>query len=282
MQPVYTDPPPSPKQEVEDPCLQAGSLIGCQNRSLGEAVALGGTPYRLHYQSNRVAGTTGVNSLATAYTFDLGGWTLDVQHRYDPDTNTLFLSTGGFRSSESPGGVSPSSVSGYLIAAQDGLQVYEFDSNGVHIKTRHALNGATLLSFTYNSAGNLLSVTDGSNNFTPFIRNPQGKLMSMTAPYGQVSKVTPSKQGYLTNLKDPAGKSIKAKYSVAGLLISFTDLRGATAQFAFDSTGLLVSDKNASNGKQTLASKGDRVIHTSALGRITSLLRQRDVLPRAP
>jgi hypothetical protein len=48
---------------------------------LGEAIPLAGTPYRLHYQSNRTAGTTGANAVAIAYAQDLGGWTLNVQHR---------------------------------------------------------------------------------------------------------------------------------------------------------------------------------------------------------
>lgn len=43
--------------EPEDAvCTAAGSVIGCENQSLGEVVPITGTPFRLHYQSDRVAG----------------------------------------------------------------------------------------------------------------------------------------------------------------------------------------------------------------------------------
>jgi RHS repeat-associated protein len=257
---------------VEDPCLQSGSIIGCENRSLGEAVAVGGTPFRLHYQSNRVASASGVNAVATAYALDLGGWTLNVHHRYDPASNTLFLGTGGFRSAASLGTVTASASSGFLIASEDGQRVYEFDSNGVHLSTRNALTGATLLSFAYDASGRLASVTDGSSNATTFTRNAQGKLVSITGPYGQVSKVTLSQQGYITSLKDPAGKSVRAKYTKTGLMTAFTNARGNTSSFTYDASGLLVQDKNAVGGKQTLATNaaGDTVTHTSAMGHTTT------------
>ncbi len=38
------------------PCQNTGSIIGCQDQTLGEAVPLAGTPFTLHYISNRVPG----------------------------------------------------------------------------------------------------------------------------------------------------------------------------------------------------------------------------------
>src|SRR5659263_292808 len=58
-------PPPdatSPNQStpdnphVDDPDTQCGSIIGCQDMVLGEAVDMTGTPFSLHYQSDRVPG----------------------------------------------------------------------------------------------------------------------------------------------------------------------------------------------------------------------------------
>ena len=40
----------------EDPCERAGSIIGCESRTLGEAIPLAGTPFSLHYQSERAQG----------------------------------------------------------------------------------------------------------------------------------------------------------------------------------------------------------------------------------
>lgn len=53
--------PPTPKPqlkipEVTDPCISLGSVIGCENQSLGESVPVTGTDWSLHYQSNRTPG----------------------------------------------------------------------------------------------------------------------------------------------------------------------------------------------------------------------------------
>lgn len=54
------DPPKQPKPDADrrdpDPCTQFGSIIECQNQTLGETAAVAGTPFVLHYMSDRVAG----------------------------------------------------------------------------------------------------------------------------------------------------------------------------------------------------------------------------------
>jgi RHS repeat-associated protein len=47
---------PKVKRALDKPTCQAGSLIECENQILGEAVALNGTPFSLHYRSDRVPG----------------------------------------------------------------------------------------------------------------------------------------------------------------------------------------------------------------------------------
>ena len=49
------DGPVGPSPE-DDPCEQQGSTIECQNQILGEDLPLAGTPFRLHYRSDRTAG----------------------------------------------------------------------------------------------------------------------------------------------------------------------------------------------------------------------------------
>ncbi|MCK4579056.1 MAG: FG-GAP repeat protein, partial [Candidatus Marinimicrobia bacterium] len=48
---------------ADNPCVQQGSVIECQNQVLGEAVNIVGTPFRLHYQSDRVPGRQAAYSL---------------------------------------------------------------------------------------------------------------------------------------------------------------------------------------------------------------------------
>ena len=58
-------PPPLPvaREPVEDPCIQFGSVIGCENQTLGESVPVTGTPWRLHYGSHRTPGRRDAYSL---------------------------------------------------------------------------------------------------------------------------------------------------------------------------------------------------------------------------
>ena len=53
---TYPPPPPPQKPHTDCPDKNCGSIIENQNQILGEAVAITGTPFRLHYQSDRVPG----------------------------------------------------------------------------------------------------------------------------------------------------------------------------------------------------------------------------------
>ena len=54
--PVRSEPEPNA-------CEEQGSVIDCENQVLGEALSLAGTPYALHYRSDRVSGHEGQNLL---------------------------------------------------------------------------------------------------------------------------------------------------------------------------------------------------------------------------
>lgn len=53
--------PPAGDDPVDDPCLTRGSIIECQTQTLREMVDIAGTPFSLHYSSNRVPGRTAAN-----------------------------------------------------------------------------------------------------------------------------------------------------------------------------------------------------------------------------
>jgi RHS repeat-associated protein len=61
-------PPPSPvnpAMPIDKPSDQCGSVIGCENQTLGESLPVTGTPWELHYRSQRTPG------LKDAYTLDI-------------------------------------------------------------------------------------------------------------------------------------------------------------------------------------------------------------------
>jgi RHS repeat-associated protein len=53
--------PPWGDNPLDDPCERSGSIIECQNQTLGEMVEVGGTPFSLHYQSDRTTGRAAAN-----------------------------------------------------------------------------------------------------------------------------------------------------------------------------------------------------------------------------
>lgn len=65
--PTDAIPPPanSPSPDIDTPNVQCGSVIGCENQSLGELVPLTGTPWQLNYRSTRTLGRK------DAYTLDI-------------------------------------------------------------------------------------------------------------------------------------------------------------------------------------------------------------------
>ncbi len=58
-------PPPQPDPQPNKLDCKAGSIVGCQNQTLGEGLPVAGTPFSLHYQSDRAPGR------AAAYSVDI-------------------------------------------------------------------------------------------------------------------------------------------------------------------------------------------------------------------
>ena len=54
---------PEGDQPSDDECEEQGSVIECQSQILGESVPITGTPFRLHYRSDRVPGRTAAFTL---------------------------------------------------------------------------------------------------------------------------------------------------------------------------------------------------------------------------
>jgi RHS repeat-associated protein len=50
-------------KKLDDPCQASGSIIECENQTLGETLGITGTPFSLNYRSDRVLGRKGTNTL---------------------------------------------------------------------------------------------------------------------------------------------------------------------------------------------------------------------------
>ncbi len=90
----------------DDACKQQGSIIGCENRSLGEVFGVIGTPFSLHYQSDRAPGyklpihvpatgsTLPLNLLRVFVELDVAGQHFSVEKPPLPDTDVDFVWDG--------------------------------------------------------------------------------------------------------------------------------------------------------------------------------------------
>ncbi|MFN8495852.1 MAG: RHS repeat-associated core domain-containing protein [Caldilineaceae bacterium] len=166
------------------------------------------------------------------------------------------------------------SLSEIAIPSMDGQQIYQFDSHGRHLYTRHALTGAILYAFDYDSAGRLDTITDGDGNVTRIERDADGSPTAIVAPFGQRTTLGLNAAGYLATIANPANEAYQFSYTTAGLLTATTDPRGSSFRYTYDDSGLLIKAEDPVGGYKTLArtrfENGYRVTLTTALGRVTS------------
>ncbi|MDD5035455.1 MAG: PKD domain-containing protein [Methylococcaceae bacterium] len=160
------------------------------------------------------------------------------------------------------------------IPSEDGGELFVFDSTGKHLRTLNTLTGATMISFAYDSAGRLLTLTDGDNNVTTVERDALGNPTGIVSPYNQRTKLTADANGYFGTIANPAGEASSFGYSPTGLMLSKKDPANKPTTFAYDTLGRLVSDKDALGAAQTLTRSGPdnqyTVQHQSGQGRTSS------------
>jgi RHS repeat-associated protein len=152
-----------------------------------------------------------------------------------------------------------------LIPSDDGGELFFFTSEGQHQKTIHALTGALISRFGYNSAGRLESVTDGDGNMTRLLYDASGNPTAIVAPGGQRSILTVDPHGYLASVTHPSAEPYQLTHTAEGLLTSLTDPRGGLHRFTYNARGLLIKDENPAGGSSTLARTETLAGHTTTL-----------------
>ena len=261
-----------------------GSTVGCRNQSLGEDIAIVGTPFSLHYESSRALGRAGADTTASYDAHGLGGWTLSVHHALQPllqfwciggsctpyavTPKALFLGNGETRSdSEVQAGLSWNG--NYLVTSEDGSEIYVFTA-GLHTQTLAPLTGAVIYSFGYDLNNQLVTVTDGNGNVTTIQRDANEHPTAIIAPFGQKTTVAVDANGYLSRATDPLGHATKLTTSSLGLLTKLVDPNGNLHTFQYDMYGRLTKDLDPAGGSITLARadspSGYVVTKTTAMG----------------
>ena len=118
---------------------------------------------------------------------------------------------------------------GLALPSGDGSEVYEFDRNGRHLRTRNGLNGQTLKTFEYDAAKQLVGVVDAFGKRTRIERDGAGKALAIVAPGGQRTALTVDGDGWLESATNPAGEAFRFTYA-NGLIKSFRKPKGGTTR----------------------------------------------------
>lgn len=163
----------------------------------------------------------------------------------------------------------------FKIPSEDGSEVYEFDANGRHLRTRDGLTGRTILQFAYDASGLLVSITDVDGNVTQLLRDAAGQLTTIVSPFGQRTTVTLDGAGYLRTVTNPAGETVQLQHDANGLLRTLSDPKGHSPyQFSYDSLGRLSRDADPEGGFTALARSvtdtSVTVTTTSQMGRVST------------
>ncbi len=266
--------------DIPDPCTACGSVIGIENQSLGQAIAIAGTPFSLHYRSDRLPGGGAM---------DIGAWTFNVHHTLSGQRlefgNGQHRTFGNNADAVKPvvmeiPGIVP--AGGWLVAAEDGDEVYAFDRNGQHLRTVDALTGTLIYEFRYNEKNQLISIVDTYGQATTIERNESGIPVCILSPYKlRTDLVVDSKQN-LASISNAAGEKNSFVYSATGLLTKMTDARRFTHIYQYNDAGRLLKNQDPNGGftgiARTSVKNGHEVAVSTALGRTTkySVVRQTD------
>jgi len=123
-------------------------------------------------------------------------------------------------------------------------------------------------SFAWDSAGNLVSFTDGEGRVTSFAYDPCGRLVSRTNALGGVTAYAYSASGFLTNVTDAAGRSTAIRRTPSGKVAAVVFPDGSLSTNVYDAADRLVASTNARGAAVSLSldAEGRVVSRTTAAG----------------
>jgi RHS repeat-associated protein len=145
----------------------------------------------------------------------------------------------------------------YLIPGDNGA-IFEFDSNGRHLRTLSSLTGQALIEFIYDGAGRLVRTNYEAgdvDSVTTIERDVSGTATAIVGPYGQRTELFYDANGFLGSVVDPANQTYQFEYQTSGLLTRVLDPAGGDSLYGYSSVGQLVSARDPAGGVQSLTAQ---------------------------
>ncbi len=138
-----------------------------------------------------------------------------------------------------PGAFQSQGFSGNTVFTDENARGYILDSTGTHRTTYDLATGKTLVTFGYDQANKLVSITDRFSNQTTIQRDGSGVPLSITSPDGQMARLTVDGNNHLTAVAYPDNAVYAFAYSPDGLLTEKADPRGNRFGHRYDASGLI-------------------------------------------
>lgn len=140
-------------------------------------------------------------------------------------------------------------------------QTYSYDSEGNILSLTDQLNRT--VQFGYDDWNRLIKVTDPLGKITTFAYNIMGMRTKVTDPLGQVTTASYDELGRMTATTDALGGVTTMAYNALGQVTGVTDAAGRPFRFGYDAAGRMIWQELPPTGREsyTLDARG-RVVET--------------------
>jgi YD repeat-containing protein len=106
------------------------------------------------------------------------------------------------------------------VASADGSELWQFDSDGKHLRTLDAISQSIKYEFTYNASGFLSGVRDGDGQLTAISRDSQQRPIAIVPPLGEATVLSIGQGLGLGGVHHPDGTSHEFTYEPNSLRLS--------------------------------------------------------------
>ncbi|HEY5959590.1 MAG TPA: RHS repeat-associated core domain-containing protein [Polyangiaceae bacterium] len=140
----------------------------------------------------------------------------------------------------------------YLVPSTDGRTLYHFDTRGKHLETIDVLTGITELTFAYDSAGQLIGITDKDQNVTKIERDTSGNATAVIGPYGQRTGFALDGSGNLASIVDALKRQTTITWDPRQLIGAVNSPKSKATTYRYDVNGRLTNTSDPTGIGETL------------------------------